>query len=163
MALAKMQALANFLRDQNLFAAEQFDYWMENGENNYTSKRQGNGLLICRFRYDAVFSIERYSDDADLFLVLLSIWLIENDDNRDDLELDSPKVDVTVLDDTCVDLEITVTFDEPIEIVPDDEGPILFRGKRYSVAPALITDANKVGVGDSQARQTDKPYEFGSD
>lgn len=159
MALAKMQALASFLLQQNLFGAEQLDYWMENGTSEPASKRIGNGLLLCRFKYDAVFSVERYSQDADLFLALLCVWLMENDCNRDDLDLPPPEVDVTPLDDFTVDLEIKITFDEGITVVPDDNGPILFNGNRYSVAPAVISDANKVGVGDTQERPTDKPYE----
>ena len=159
MALEKMKALAGFLLQQNLFAAENLDYWMENGSSEYASKRQGKGLVMCRFRYDAVFSIERYAGDADLLLVLISVWLLEQDHNRSELELGAPKVDVTPLDDFTVDLEIAITFDEPITVVPDDTGPVLFRGIRYSVAPALISDASKVGVGDSQVRPTDLPYE----
>ena len=159
MALGKMQALATFLLQQNLFAAEQFDYWMEIGTSDYTGKKVGNGYLICRFRYEATFSVERYSQSADLFLVLLNVWLMENDCSRNELELPMPEVDVTPLDDTTVDLEVKVTFDEGITIVPDDNGLILYRGNRYSVAPAVITDASKVGVGDTQERPTDKPYE----
>lgn len=163
MALEKMQALATFLINQNLFAVEQFDYWMENGTNEYTGKKNGNGYVISRFRYDAVFSVERYSQSADLILVLLSVWLMENDGNRSELELPMPDVDVTTLDDTLVDLEIKVTFDESITILPDENGLILYRGNHYSVAPAVITDASKVGVGDTQARPTDKPYDRDED
>ena len=163
MALEKMKALAGFLLQQNLFAAENLDYWMENGSNEYTGKKVGNGYLISRFRYDAVFSIERYSKSADLLLVLLSVWLMENDCGRSDLELPMPEVDVTPLDDYTVDLEIKVAFDECISIVPDDDGIILYRGARYNVAPAVITDATKVGVGDNQIRPTDKPYDRDQD
>lgn len=159
MALEKMQALASHLLSQNLFAAEQFDYWMENGSNEYSSKKIGNGFLICRFRYDAVFSVERYNQSADLFLVLLSVWLMDNDCMRNDLDLPMPTVDVTPLDDTNVDLEVKVTFEENITILPDDEGPVLWGGARYSVAPAAIADANRIAVGDSPERDTDKPYE----
>jgi hypothetical protein len=163
MALAKMQALATYLQNQNLFAAEQFDYWMENGTSEPASKKVGNGLLLCRFRYDAVFSIERHSGDEDLFLCLLSVWLMENDCGRDDLELPPPSVEVNPLDDSTVDLEVKVTFDEGITVLPDDNGLIVYKGNRYSVALAVISDASKVGVGDTQARPTDKPYERDQD
>tara|TARA_R100000656_G_C3934345_1_gene125518 strand:- start:213 stop:704 length:492 start_codon:yes stop_codon:yes gene_type:complete len=163
MALAKMQALATFLINQKLFAAEQFDYWMESGSNEYTGKKVGNGFLISRFRYDAVFSVERYSQSADLFLVLLSVWLMENDGTRNELDLPMPDVEVNPLDDHTVDLEVKMTFDEGIEIVADDNGLILYRGNRYSVAPAVITEASKVGVGDTQERPTDKPYDRDQD
>lgn len=163
MALAKMQALAQYLLAQKLFGSEQFDYWMENGTSEPAAKKEGNGLLLCRFRYDAVFSIERYSQDADLFLVLLNVWLMENDCKRDDLELPAPSVEVNPLDDFTVDLEIKITFDEGITVLPDDNGLITYKGNRYSVAPAVITDASKVGVGDTQMRPTDKPYDRNQD
>lgn len=159
MALEKMQALATHLLSKGLFAAEQFDYWMENGTNEFASKRHGNGYVICRFRYDAVFSVERYSQSADLFLVLISVWLMDNDCSRNALELPMPEVDVTPLDDHTVDVEIKITFEENITVLPDDEGPVEWGGKRYGIAPAVITDANKVGVGHTQERPTDKPYE----
>lgn len=163
MALAKMEALAAFLLAQNIFPAEQFDYVMTNGKNAYANKRIGNGLLISRFRYDAVFLIERYSQDADLFLALISTWLMENDNSRDEQELEMPDVGVTALDDFTVDLEVRIVFEENITIVPDEVGKIIFNGSRYSVLPAVISDAIKVGVGDSQERLTDKPYELGED
>jgi hypothetical protein len=163
MALAKMQALAGYLLNQNLFGAEQFDWWMENGTCDFASKKVGAGLEMCRFRYDAVFNVERYSQSADLFLVLLSVWLLENDCGRHALELPMPDVDVTPLDDSTVDLEVKVTFDEIITVVPDDTGLILYKGNRYSVAPSPITDADKVGVGDNPSRPTDKTYERNED
>lgn len=163
MAVAKMQALADFLKAKNLFAVEQFDFYMENGTSEVTSKRVGKGFEISRFRYDAIFSVERFSGDADVFLVLINIWLMENDNNRDQLELESPKVDVTTLDDQTVDVEVSITFDESITIVPDDAGSILFKGARYSVAPAEIIAARKVAVGDNQQRQPDKPFERPAD
>ncbi|WP_331352584.1 phage tail protein [Cellvibrio sp. UBA7671] len=159
MALAKMQALATFLINQKLFAAEQFDYWMENGASEYSGKREGNGYVICRFRYDAVFDVERYSQDASDFLVMVSIWLMENDGKRTEQDLPMPEWDVTPLDDSTTDVQVKISFDEDITIVPDDSGKILYRGNRYSVAPAVITDASKVGVGDTQQRPTDHPYE----
>lgn len=159
MALEKMQALATYLKSQNLFAAEQFDYWMENGTSVPASKKVGKGMVLSRFEYDAVFDVERYAGSADLFLALLSVWLMDNDDNRNKLELVDPAIEVHPLDDQTVDLEVTVRFSEDITVMPDDEGLILFNGNRYSIAPALITDANKVGVGDSQQRPTDKTYD----
>lgn len=159
MALEKMQAFATHLLSKGLFAAEQFDYWMQNGTNEYASKKHGNGFVISRFRYEAVFSVERYSQSADLFLVLLSVWLMDNDCERNNLELPMPEVDVTPLDDHTVDVEVKITFEENITIVPDDEGVVMWGGKRYSVVQAVITPADKVGVGDTQERPTDLPYE----
>jgi hypothetical protein len=158
MALAKMQALAAHLLAQNIFAAEQFDYYMENGTNEFCSKKVGQGLLLSRFQYDAVFSVERYSQSADLFLVLLSTWLQEYDCSRIELELPMPEVDVTPLDDNTVDVDVKITFSEDITVMPDDEGNVFYKGVRYRVAPSPISDANSVGVGDTKERETDKKY-----
>lgn len=159
MALVKMQALADFLRSKNLFATEQFDYWMENGTAEYSTKRQGKGLVLCRFQYDAVFSVERYTKNADLFLVFISVWLMEHDSGREDLNLAMPDVDVTPLDDHTVDVEVKIIFSEDITVLPDDDGEILYSGGRWKVAPSPISDVNKIGVGDDQERPTDLPYE----
>lgn len=159
MALAKMQALADFLRSKNLFAPEQFDYWMENGTAEYASKQHGNGLVLCRFQYDAVFSVERFADSADLFLVFICVWLMDNDCNRDALDLAMPEVDVSPLDDHTVDVEVKITFSEDITVVQDDAGPVEYSTRRWRIAEAVVSDVNKVGVGDDQQRPTDLPYE----
>lgn len=159
MALEKMTALAEFLKSKNIFAPENFDYWMENGRVDYSGAKNGKGITVCYFEYDAVFSVERYAGSADLFLVLIATWLMQNDDNREKLELESPTVDVSQLDDNSVDVEVTCRFSEPITLMPDDNGEIDFNSKRWSIAPLTFFDASKVGVGDDQARPVDQPYE----
>lgn len=158
MALEKMQQLASFLRERNLFAAEQFDYWMENGTAEYAAKNLGPGVVVCRFRYDAVLSVERYSNDADLFLALLCTWLMDNDCARDHDDLPMPDIDVTTLDDHCVDIEVRVPFIEDITLVRDDDGNVPFSGERWRLDGVTVTDADAVGVGDDDQQPTDKPY-----
>lgn len=158
MALQKMQALADFLRARNLFAAEQLDYWMENGAAEYAQKRSGEGLVLCRFRYDAVFSIERYAQSADLFLALLSAWLLDFDSAREDDNLPMPEIDVTPLDDHTADVEVTVNFIEEITVVKDVDGNVPFAGDTWRLEDITIHTANMVGVGDDQDEPTDLPY-----
>lgn len=158
MALEKMMALADFLRGQGLFAAEQLDYWMENGTAEYAGKRQGDGLVLCRFRYDAVLSVERYGQSADLFLALLSIWLMEHDCEREHDELPMPSIDVTPLNDHLADIEVTVNFIEDITLVPDATGAIAFNGQQWRVQGIEINTADQVGIGDDKAAPTDLPY-----
>lgn len=159
MALAKMQAIAEHLLSKNLFAAEQFDWWMQNGTSEYASKKVGKGLVIGRFSYDAVLSVERFAGDAAVFLALINVWLMEHDDNREALNLEMPGVDVTPLDDSTADVEVIIRFSEDITLLPQDNGAIVFNGIRYGVAPLVIDEANRVGVGDNQERPTDLPYE----
>jgi len=159
MALAKMTALAQHLIAQNIFAVENFDYWMENGSSEYANKKVAKGVVIGRFQYEAVFSVERFSNDADIFLALINVWLIDNDSNRDDLNLDMPSVDVTPLDDHTTDVEVKIIFSEDITLQLDDNGPVLYSGQRWGIAPLVISDVNKIGVGDTPERPTDSPYE----
>lgn len=158
MALNKMQSLAAFFLSKNLFAAEQFDYWMENGTAEYAAKRVGQGVVLCRFRYDAVLSVERYSQSADLFLALLSAWLLDNDADREGDDLPMPDVDVTPLNDRMADIEITVNFIEDITLVPDPEGAIAFSGEQWRLSDVSLNTADQVGVGDDDEEPTDLPY-----
>lgn len=157
MALAKMQALATHLLEQKLFSAEQFDYWMENGTAEYAAKRVGQGVLLCRFRYDAVFSIERYTRSAALFLAILSAWLLDKDEDREQDELPMPSVDVTPLNDRMADIEVTVAMSEDITLVPDEEGPVVFSGQRWTVKAVELNTATQAGVGNDADQPTDKP------
>jgi len=159
MLLQKMTALSSYLIAQNLFAVENFDFWMENGVNEYCCNKQGKGFVVGRFTYDAVFSVERFASDASLFLALINIWINENDSAREQDNLELPRVDVTPLDDDTVDVEVTIRFMQDVSIMPNDNGPILMNGTRYGIADLQNFDANKVGVGDTQERPTDLPYE----
>lgn len=158
MALSKMKTLADFLRSRNLFAPEQFDYWMENGTAEYATKRHGQGIVLCRFRYDAVLSVERYARSADLLLVLLSAWLLDNDGEREQDELPMPSIDVTPLDDVAADVEISVTFIEELTLVEDPEGNVPFNGKVWMLQDLVNNVADSVGVGNDDQEPTDLPY-----
>lgn len=159
MLLQKMTALAQHLIAQNLFAVENFDYWMENGVSEYCCNKQGKGFVVGRFAYDAVLSVERFSSDASLFLALINIWINENDTGREQDNLELPQVDVTPLDDSTADVEVRIRFLQDISIMPSDQGAIVMNGVRYGIAQLQNADANKVGVGDTQERPTDLPYE----
>lgn len=159
MLLQKMTALAQHLIQQNLFAAENFDYWMENGKSEYCCNKQGKGFVVGRFAYDAVLNVERFASDASLFLALINIWINENDSSREHDNLELPEVDVTPLDDKTVDVEVRIRFIQDITIMPSDQGSIVMNGTRYGIAELENADAKKVGVGDTQERPTDLPYE----
>jgi hypothetical protein len=158
MALEKMQALANYLRSRNIFAAEQLDYWMENGTANFSAKKVGQGILLCRFQYDAVFSVERYSNNPDLFLAIFCCWLQDHDGSRSDDDLAMPSIDVTPMNDSTTDIEVKLQFIEEITAVEDANGELEFNGKRWQLQSVAINDADTVGVGNTQTLPTDKNY-----
>lgn len=112
------------------------DSWMENGTISLQPRDMGTGVNVGQLQYDAVFSIEALpfrAYDPAIVLAVVAAWLQDNDDIREQLELGDPQYVVTPNDDDTADLEITVTFSEPLRLVPDDNGPVNYGGKRWSV------------------------------
>ena len=120
MALVKLQALHAHIEQANLMASEQLESWMEDGTLVPAHQNRGAGLLICKFKYDAIFSLEHYSAAPELLMALVCAWLIEQDAERDDQKLAPPDIDVDVVDEKRANVEIKVTFQEDIDDFTDD-------------------------------------------
>jgi hypothetical protein len=69
----------------------------------------------------------------------VSVWLIENDEDRFEKELPMPVTDVDILDSKTADIDIMITFEEDITAVADENGPIVIDGQRYQLDDATIT------------------------
>ncbi|WP_020411000.1 phage tail protein [Hahella ganghwensis] len=158
MALAKLQQLTAHLLDRNLVAVEQLDSWMENGTLELADKSLGQGVRICRLKYDAVLTLERYPGDPQTLFAHLVIWLSDHDPDRDREGLAPPDVEVDVNDQDTADIEIRVSFYENIDLVKDDTGDIAFNGESWRLARVPIFEPRAVGVGDDQTQPTDAPY-----
>ena len=68
-------------------------------------------------------------------------WLIDHDEHRDSFQLADPEVNATLNDDHTADVEVVVEFNESIQIVEDDSGPITAWGKRWRVSDAPVDTA----------------------
>lgn len=157
--LNKLKALTQFLTSQNLFDDDSFESWMEDGKVQPRNKNLGaDQLLICTLEYDAIFSIQSFSGDPQLLVVMVCTWLIDNDTDRDTDKLEDPVIDVDILDEKTADVEIKITFKESIELVIDPTAPVLFNGKQWAIAPSVDYDVNTVGVGDDAQAPTDATY-----
>jgi len=159
MAIQKLQALTAHLTETNQFADEQFDSWMEGGNLEMASKDLGDGLLICRQKYFAVFSIEKFSGKADELFVHVITWLIDNDPDREEEKLEDPSIDIDILESGEADVTIAINFVENIEIAEDVNGPITFDGKTWSITKVLDSVVEKIGVGHDAALDTDLVYD----
>ncbi|WP_299580913.1 phage tail protein [uncultured Microbulbifer sp.] len=158
MALHKLRTITRFLLNANLVSSEQLDSWMEDGKLETTSKNLGNGICICRLRYDAVISIERFSQPAELLFALVTAWVQDQDAERNNQNLPDPEIDIDVINDRKADVEIRIAFYEDINLVPDDNGVIPYNGSQWSIAAVPVDEPNQVGVGDNQSQPTDAPY-----
>lgn len=161
MSTQKLKQLTDFICQQNLVDENQINSWVENGKMIPASKKLGEGYLVCRFEYDAIFSIENFVGNPTLLMALVSIWLTENDSKRHDDNLPAPDMDVDIIDRDAADVEIGIQFREDIEIIPNDNGPIEFNGQRWELGVVPSYVANVAGVGDNPNNDTDKPYRYG--
>ena len=157
MSVRKLIALTQFIEEQNLVDENQIDSWMEDGKLVPSSKNHGAGLTICRFQYDAVFSIECFSGDPALLMAMVSTWLMDFDPEREHEELPPPNIDVTVLDRDRSDVEFAIQFREDINIVEDELGPITFNNLSWRLDDVETDVALSAAVSDSEGRSTDQP------
>lgn len=141
--MIKLQQITKHLLSLNLVAAEQIDSWVENPQIIPSAKSLGQGTVVLyRQTYDAVIYIERFNHQAhpaELLFGCVCAWLMENDDDRD--EIAAPRTDVEILDDNLADIEITISFEEDVIAVLDPAGLIELGGERYRLAGPVINYA----------------------
>lgn len=132
---AAIQALLPAKLHQN------FDSWMEDLEMNLIPKHQGLGRDIGYLSYKAVLSFERFPFKQfapEIVLASVMAWLMDHDKHREDFELSDPSADVEPEDNKTAEMTIEVDFKEPLMVVEDEHGLILWEGKRWTVAPYEI-------------------------
>ena len=139
-----LQNLSHHLLEHTGLSREQIYATADNGRIMISGKDLGHGQEICRFKYDAVITLERYAGDARVVTALIASWLMEHDHDRDYLGLADPEVNADLNDDQTADVDITVEFNESIQLVEDDKGPIAIGDTRWSVQDAPIDVAEQL-------------------
>ena len=133
-----LQSLSQHLMTTTGLPRENFESFAERGELHPLFIDHGQGIQVARFRYDGVINIESYSGDGMTLLALVTSWLSEHDGERHDIELPDPEVNVQLNDRHTADVDITIVFDEPVNLVRDDNGPVMYDGVRWSVAESPV-------------------------
>lgn len=138
----KLQLITAHLLGLKLFSAEQLDSYAENVLILPSGKNEGLGIVLARITYDATISVENFNGDADVLVAHLTLWLMEqcaiDNDNL-------PRLDVEPVDDNLVDVEITIPFDETINLVPDPAGPFTYQGETWQLVAAVPVDVAEQG------------------
>jgi len=143
--MKKMQALTAFLVETLNIPREHLSVWADRIRKTPVSKDLGHGVEIARLRYDMVFQVERLPEsDSHDFLALVMAWLCDHDAEREDQALVDPEVTVLLNDEDTADVDLSVEFDEGLQIVPDENGTIPYQGKKWRVADVPIDVATKV-------------------
>ncbi|WP_296059588.1 phage tail protein [uncultured Amphritea sp.] len=128
--MIKLQSLTQHMLNLNLFDPEQMDSWAEEGTLIPARKDTDAGMMIGRWRYRGVISLERYSKDAGLLMAAVLAWLTTDDDR---VGLDDPTLDPDPAEDGSFFVDITVSFQETIYLVPDETGPYLIDGQKFGL------------------------------
>lgn len=142
--MRKLQQLTAYLEEHAGLKREQVQSFADRGELIPTGSDLGHGVELGRFKYDALIQIENYSGDADVLLLLILAWVSERDTDRDEDGLADPEMDVSVNDHSSADIDIAIEFEEGLQIVPDDNGPIPYNGRKWRVAEVPIDVAEEL-------------------
>ena len=138
----KLTALVEHIMSATGVEREKVSAFVDQGEILLTGRNIGHGIEVCRFKYDGVISIERYAGDGTFLTALVAAWLQDHDDRRDGLK--DPEIDIEINDFETSDVELAVEFEEAVEVVADESGPLAFAGRRWSVAPAPVYAAERI-------------------
>ncbi|MDW3165418.1 phage tail protein [Vibrio sp. Y184] len=121
--------------------------WQERAAIVVDGEDRGNGGHIAAYwRYEAIISIEEFPHrllDPRNVLALLACWLADYDRERDIHELDDPEITVDVINEESADVLIEIEMMEPIEMIPDEQGLITWRNKKYRVQAVPIDVAEE--------------------
>ncbi|MBI9080278.1 MAG: phage tail protein [Pseudodesulfovibrio sp.] len=135
--MRKLQALTKALKDAGVSDDTIYSF-ADQGVLTPTGKDLGHGFEVGFFKYDAVIQVESYEDDAYSLLAFITTWLQMNDPDREDQGLADPNIDISLNDNSTADVELAVEFEESLQIVPDESGPIMYDGQQYKVADVPI-------------------------
>jgi hypothetical protein len=153
--MRKLQQLTTFLKTQLNLEKPLVTSFADKGSLDRSTRDLGHGIELGRWRYDAVIQIEEFSGNADVLLLLILGWLEDNDPDRDELDLADPEIDVSEIDDRTSDVDIAVEFEEGLQIVPDDNGPIPYNGRKWRVAEVPIDVAEELESLESKPDATE--------
>ncbi|PSU99307.1 phage tail protein [Photobacterium kishitanii] len=126
------------------------DAWQERATIQVDGEDRGNGgTIAAQWRYHAVVSIEDFPhqllDPRNLF-ALVACWLADYDRDRNYEELGDPEVNIDVNNHESADVAIELEMMESIEMIPDPNGMITWRGEKYRVQAVPIDVADDVEV-----------------
>ncbi len=148
--MKKLVALREFLTGLALWDDNKMASIAEDITVTPRAKGGPEGLNAGDIVYQVLIVVDRYEYTRypiESLIVNLAFWLLEEDDNRDDLEDPLPEIGIAVMDDKTADLEISLWFKESIYLVADKSGDIEAFGYTWKLEqPELLVAENLLGV-----------------
>lgn len=149
--MKKLTALTSFLLQAANLTKEQVLSVADRGETIPTGRDLGHGVELGVFKYDALIQVEAFNGSSSELLLLVMGWLHDHDKDRDHAGLADPEVDASLNDDFTADVDLAIEFEEPLQMVPDEQGAILFNGRKWRVADVPIDVAEELAGMDGKA------------
>ncbi len=132
-----IERLKGHVHAKKIHATQAGGALINNGED------MGNGgYCIANWFYQAGILIEDFPHNkvspSNLF-ALIACWITEYDPDRNENEqLEDPDIDIDVNNEESADVLIELAFEEPIELIPDPNGLVLWNGETYRTNPVEI-------------------------
>lgn len=137
---AKLQSLTSALIASQQCRVDQLDSWVDRCELHQVVKAEGHYVQLGFSQSSCTLMIEGFTGNADFLKASISAWLQDHDDieERESDGLSEPEFDVDPLDasGSAWDITISITFNDPMLIKPDEDGQLHWQGQKWS----LITD-----------------------
>lgn len=144
--------LAQFLdKVAGTTAKDGLDAYVTEGRLIPSFKKEGDGMVVCHFRYVAVFEIERLDyqkiQPSDIYCRIIS-WISRNDPDRLAKKLAAgPELEVDAYqDENLADYSFNLEFIEPIYAMRDPDGTFEYNGEWWAVNPVTVDVAENVNV-----------------
>lgn len=124
---------------------DKFDAVIESGQLIPIFKDMGDGMVVGKFKYKAVFSIEDFpGDKMDPYVVMARVlaWIQDHDREREKHKLSSPEATIDAYNNgQYYDMDFDIDFIETITAVPapdGEQGDVTFAGQEWIVQPYEI-------------------------
>ncbi|MDI5830197.1 phage tail protein [Shewanella xiamenensis] len=150
--VSQLQQVTEFLYQslKPYVKANNIDAWQERGTLILSGEDLGNnGYQVAKWKHNAVIAIEQFPHtkfNAYNLLAMLPAFLLDSGWERDEYGLADPQLDIDVVSRDHAMVLIELELIDDIDLIPDDNGPVLFNGKRYRVALVPVDVAETADV-----------------
>ena len=148
----QLQALCEFLLSSltPVIKRNNIDAWQERGSLVLSGEDKGQeSYQVAKWKHTAVIALENFPHrkiNPYNVLAMVSAFLIDSGWPRDEYGLSDPEVDVDVVSKDNATVLIDVELLDDIDLIPNDNGPVLFNGQRYHVSIAPVEFAEDVDI-----------------
>lgn len=148
----QLQLLTEFLLAslKPVINANDIDAWQERGTLMLSGSDNGlDGYQVAKWKHSAVIAIEKFPHrkvGPYNVLAMVSAYLLDSGWPRDEYGLEDPEIDVEVISKDNATMLIEVMLIDDLDLIPNEQGAIVFNGQRYSVSLATVNVAESVDV-----------------